>query len=145
MQKGRSNLPRKLFIETSAFIRFFTRDDPKKSAEVRHVLEVVEVGSVKPYTSNVVILEIVFVLTRLYGFTREEVVSAAHTVLNMRNMTLVEKTNTEEALRLWRLHGIKYGDCLIATQVPHNVPLVTYDKDFKKFPELAVVTPDEIS
>jgi len=29
-------------------------------------------------------------------------------------------------------YKVKYGDCLIATQIPKGVTLVSYDKDFDK-------------
>ena len=145
MRTARNKSVRKVFIETSIFIRFFTKDDPDKAASVRTLLERIEAGSLKPYTSNIVILEIVFVLSRLYGFARADVMRAIQTILDLRNLTLIEKTNTQGALKLWRTHAIKYGDCLIASQIPHGISVVTYDSDFAKFSGLAALTPEEIA
>ena len=143
MRMARNKSVHKVFIETSVFIRFFTKDDPDKAASVRTLLERIEAGALKPYTSNIVILEIVFVLSRLYGFARTEVMRAIQTILDLRNLTLVEKTNTPGAFSLWRTGAIKYGDCLIASKVPHGVSLVTYDSDFGKFSGLTARTPKE--
>ena len=144
MSKERSSSSRRVFIETSVFIRFFTRDDPDKAAAVRSLLELIETGAIRPYTSNIVVLEIIFVLTRLYGFARSEVMHAIQTILDLRNLTLIEKANTHQALADWRTHNTKYGDCLIASQVPHGVVIATYDADFLRFSSLKALTPDEI-
>lgn len=62
----------------------------------------------------------------------------------MRQLTLIETTNTKTALGLLKKYRIKYGDCLIATQVPPKAILVTYDEDFAKIPGLKSQKPDEI-
>lgn len=134
----------KAFIETSIFIRFFAKDDEKKYEECVKLFNFIKEGKLTPYVSNIVILEILFVLTRLYKFTRSEVAKDLRRILLLRNITLIEKTNSKEALFLWEKHNIKYGDCLIATQIPKNTTIVTYDADFSKISSLSSKTPGEI-
>lgn len=135
----------KTFIETSIFIRFFTKDDAKKYGECANLFGLVEEGKLVPYISNIVLQEILFVLTRLYKFSKSEVTKDLRKILNLRNITLIEKTDSREALSFWEKHNIKYGDCLIATQVPKGVTLVSYDADFFKLPFLSVATPSKVS
>lgn len=143
MARKRNNA-QKIFIETSVFIRFLTHDDPVKYEHCKLLFEQVEAGTLRPYVSNVVILEIVFVLTRLYKFEHDVVHEAIQKLLTLRNITVIEKTNTNQALQYWNSHNIKYGDCLIASQVPTGVTLVTYDSDFEKFLNIEIVTPDKL-
>lgn len=134
----------KVFIDTSIFVRFFTHDLPDKVNECERIFEVIKDGKIKPYISNVVFMELVFVLTRQYKFKKDIVVKVLANLLNLRNLVVIEKTNTRQAIRIYKKNNIKYGDCLIATQVPEGVSIVTYDTDFSKIPFLKSITPAEI-
>lgn len=132
----------KVFLETSVFIRYFTADDKKKFKDCVHLLELIEKGSkIRPYTSNIVILEILFVLTRIYKFSKKEILEAIQKILDLRNLTLIEKTSTREATATFQRLNIKFSDCLIATQVPKDTKIVTYDTDFSKIERIHLATP----
>lgn len=134
----------KVFIETSIFIRFFTEDDPKKAKDCTALFELIESGNLQSYSSNVVIMEVLYVLSKIYKFPKKQVLKDLRTVLNLRNLTFIEKTNTMKALEVFEKFSIKFGDCLIATQIPEKLKIVTYDTDFKKIKGLDSVTPAEI-
>lgn len=135
---------KKVFLETSLFIRYLTHDDEEKYRECTLFLARIESGELTPYLSNIVILEIIFVLTRVYKFSKQRVFDAIGKILKIRNLTLIEKTDTRIAMRLFDDFNIKYTDCLIATQIPKGIVLVTYDADFRKIPSLSVKTAGEI-
>ena len=134
-------MKRKVFIETSVFIRFLTQDDLDKFAHCVRLFELISEGKIIPYSSNVVIMEIIFILARHYSFPKKQVLDVIESLLRLRNLTLIEKTNTQIAIKLFSKHMIKYGDCLIASQVPAKMTLLTYDADFTKLPSLSVSTP----
>ena len=134
----------KVFIETSIFIRYFTQDDKEKYHDCAHLLEIVESGKLRPYISNIVVLEIVFVLTRIYKFSQLQVIHTIEEILQLRNLTVIEETDSRKALKLLKETNIKYTDCLIAIQVPSGAKLVTYDADFGGIPHLSVSTPKEL-
>ena len=132
----------KIFLETSFFIRYFTADDKKKLGDCIKLLETIErAGKFRPYTSNIIILEILFVLTRIYKFSKKEVLGAIKRVITIRNLTLIEKSDTERALSLYKKLNIKYADCLIATQIPKDAKIVTYDTDFSKIKNILPIQP----
>lgn len=131
----------KVFIDTSVFIRFLTQDDKQKAQDCEHLFELVEQGKLRPYISNIVILEIQFVLTRLYNFPKNKVLVDIGNLLALRNLTLVEKTDTKKALSLHKRYNIKYPDCLISTQVSKDTKTVTYDEDFSKIPGIFSAKP----
>ena len=135
----------KAFIDTSVFIRFLTRDDQQKFNDCVRFFELVEEGKIRPYTSNIVILEIQFVLVKLYNFPKDKVLLDIEKLLSLRNLTLIDKTDTIKALALYKKHNIKFADCLIATQVPTSTKLVTYDEEFSKVPMILVATPANFS
>lgn len=137
-------MKRKVFIETSVFIRFLTRDDPDKFAHCMKLFELVSEGKMVPYSSNVVIMEIIFILARHYNFPKKQVLGAVASLMKLRNLTLIEKTETQIALKIFSKYKIKYGDCLIASQIPYKIPLVTYDSDFTKIPALKTFSPVDL-
>ncbi len=133
----------KVFIETSVFIRFFTQDDKQKSEDTLRLFKLIENGKLRPYTSNIVILEIQFVLIKVYKFNKNKVLKAIENLLNLRNLTLIEKTNTKIALGIYKKLNIKYADCLIATQVQKDVKIVTYDEEFSKIIGISTTQPTD--
>lgn len=101
-------------------------------------------GKIVPYTSNIVLLEIVFILTRQYKFPKNDVRKDLEKLINLRNLTLIETADTKDAVRLFGNTNIKFSDCYISTQIPTGVTLVTYDKDFKKISSISAKTPAEV-
>ena len=136
----------KIFLDTSIFIRYFTADDEKKFRDCVKLLKTIEKeGKIRPYTSNIVMLEVLFVLTRVYKFSKKDELDGVQKILNLRNLTLIDKTDTERALKLYKKHNIKYADCLIASQLPSGIKLITYDEEFSKLKALSVSTPTEVA
>ncbi len=131
----------KLFFDTNIFIRFLTRDDEQLYTGCVRIMEYVQMGKIIPYTSNIVILELFFLLTRQYKLPHQEVLDDIQKLLTLRNLTLVEKSDTKKALTLVANHTIKFADCLIATQIPASTRLLTYDRDFEKLPDIDTITP----
>lgn len=134
----------KVFIDTNIFIRFIIKDDTKKLEDCSRLFERIEEGKIRPYTSNIVILEIQFVLIKIYKFSKNQALEDINTLLSLRNLTIIDKTNTKIALDLYRKNNIKYVDCLIATQIPKGTKLVTYDEEFSKL-KIAISTPTDFS
>lgn len=135
---------KRIFLDTNVFVRVLTRDDEGKFKDCLKIFKQIKEGKVKPYTSNVVILEIVFVLLKLYKFSKIKVFSAIRSLLQIRNLVLVEKTDSKKALLLFKKLNIKYSDCLISTQLSRGVVLVTYDRDFSKISNLPILDPSQI-
>ncbi len=134
----------KIFLDTNIFIRFLTRDNEKMFDECRKLFEFIRMGKIVPYTSNIVLLEIVFILTRQYKFPKNDVRKDLEKLINLRNLTLIETADTKDAVRLFGNTNIKFSDCYISTQIPTGVTLVTYDKDFKKISSISAKTPAEV-
>ena len=135
---------KKIFIDTSVFIRFLTKDNPKKYEDCLLLLQLVSEGKIKPYISNIVIMELIFILDRHYNFPKSKVTDAIARLYLLRNLTVIEKTNTKIALGLYQKFNIKYGDCLIASQVKKGIILISYDEEFDKITNLSVRVPEDV-
>lgn len=133
---------KKLFLDTNIFLRFFLRDDENQYQDVCRLFAKIEEGNFKPYTSSIVFLELNYVVRNIYKLPIEEVLDYITAVRKMRGMTVIDKTDTDKAINLYKKYKIKLGDCFIATQLPKEAILLSYDTDFKKVKEIKSQTPD---
>ena len=130
---------KKLFLDTNIWLRFILEDN-EQAKDCRELIAQVEAGKWRVYTSTIVMLEINYVLSSVYKIKRSEVLRDLEAILKTRNLTLIEKTDFNQALKFCRQFGVKLSDCLIAAQLPKKMILVSYDQDFKKLP-ITVKTP----
>lgn len=135
---------KKVFLDTNVFLRFFISTDSQKHDKSKELISYIEKGLVRAYTSNVVFLECYYVLVSFYKTPRDKVFEIFTRISGMRNITILEQTDTRQAIALWNQTGVKFTDCLIATQVGKGITLVTYDREFRKLPGLAVAEPEEV-
>lgn len=133
----------KIFLDSNIFLRAFLQDNDQSSS-VKQLLEVIEEGRFSPYTSSIVLIEISFVLSRTYKKTREEIIDYLESILETRNITILEETDSPLALMYYKKSGIKFSDCLIASQVSQEMILITFDRDFSKIKGFTTKTPAEI-
>lgn len=133
----------KIFIDTNILVYLLIKDQPKKQKECKKLLEIIEVGKIKPYSSDIVFMELVYVLVKHYKQSQKTIAKTLLKLSEIRNLTLIEKTDVKKALLAFEKHSIKFGDCLISTQIPPDSTLITFDKDFKKFPNVISMTPEE--
>ncbi len=132
------------FFDTNIWIRYFVGNDTAKAALCKKLLTDIENGKIRPYLSSIVLLEVYWVLTSVYKFPKQKVIAAIEIVLSIRGLVIVETSEFRRAFSLHQKTGVKLADCLIATQVGKGITLVTYDREFRKIPRLAVAEPAEV-
>jgi len=135
---------KKIFLDTNIWLRFLVADQKKQYEACKKLISLNEEGKLRIYTSTIVLLEIIYTLTSFYRVKKESVISDIKAILASRNLTLIEKTNFQKAWRFYQKYNIKLADCLIASQLPENVILCTYDREFKKIKSITNLTPEEI-
>lgn len=131
----------KLFFDTNIFLRFFITESPRFNQECIQLIDFVKRGVIAPYTSNVVLLEFQCVLLKTYKQPKQTIIRDINSILDLRNLHLIENTDFKKAIKYYQNHNVKFGDCLIATQIPPNCHLCTYDEDFRKISSLSIITP----
>lgn len=134
---------KKLFLDTNIWLRFFLRDN-EQAKDCSELLNHVELGNLTPYISSIILLEINYVLTFTYKYPGSKSYKYLEGILKTRGLTVIEKTNSANAMKNYKSHKIKFTDCLIASQIPKDMVLITYDQEFKKIPGLSVQTPAQI-
>ncbi|MDZ7586574.1 MAG: PIN domain-containing protein [Patescibacteria group bacterium] len=133
---------KKLFLDTNVWLRFIL-EDSEQANDCRELITQIEAGKWRVYTSTIVMLEINYVLNSVYKIKIGQALGDLEAILKIRNLTLIEKTDFRKALKFYKQTKIKLTDCLIAAQLPPEMILVSYDRDFQKFP-VRVKRPDEL-
>src|SRR5574340_550335 len=90
-----------VFVDTNVFLRFFVRDVESFYQKAKELFEKAEKGVVKLETSDMVIAEIVWVLESYYGFTKAEIKEVIDTILETRNIKVVNHSRVKEAVNLY--------------------------------------------
>lgn len=134
---------KRFFIDTSVFLRFLLNDDSKKYEDCTKIFSYIGSGKIMPYISTTVISEILYVLIKTYKFDKKLVLEDINKILKLRNLVVKEKTKLSKALSIFEKNSIKFGDCLIITEIPKGVSLLTYDGEYKKVKTIKSFTPTE--
>lgn len=133
-----------IFLDTNVLLRYFVGDEEEQFRQCKKIFEMIASGVIRSYISALVLLEVSYVLHSVYGVARNVIAKDIETILGIRNVVLVDETRFRHAFALHQKTGVKLSDCLIATQVPKGVVLVTYDRDFFKLSGLSVKSPRDI-
>ena len=134
----------RIFLDTNIFLRFLIPEDKTTFQHCQLIFEKAKSGSFIPFISDIVLQEIIYVLKTTYKFPREKIINTIKKISQIRNIVIVEKTDISQALDIYYKYNIKFGDCLIATQIPKGATLCSYDKDFSTLPFLSVAPPSKI-
>lgn len=100
-------------LDTNVLVRYFTEDDPKQSKLAREVFERRLSKATPGYISTVVLIEMVWVLTRAYSSPREIVADIIDGLLTSPVIAFENKVQVRKALAEYRSTAADFGDCLI--------------------------------
>lgn len=133
----------KIFLDSNIFLRLFLRDDEDHYQQTIRLFSLINEGTVQPYTSTIVALEVNYVLKSFYRLSLEKTLHYIDQMRSVRNITLIEITDFEKALQWYKHYKIKFSDCLIASQLRRDITLVTFDEEVKKIKGITVFSPQE--
>ncbi len=137
----------KIFIDTNIFLRVLVEDDAECLRECSRFLEAVgNESKFRLYISNVVVLEIGWVLKRFYNFPKKRVIAALRAVEDIKNLRMVNECDFVRGLDIFEKHKVKLGDAMIAASdvvQKEKAIIVSYDRDFDKIKGVKKMTPKE--
>lgn len=134
----------KIFLDTNFWVRFYLEDTQEQLAVCRDLISQVEEGSFQTYTSSIVFLELSYVFKSVYKLPFSKIVEILESIFTLRGIIIIDKTDINKALRFYKKYKIKFTDCLIASQLPKNTILVSFDEELVKIKEAIVKKPQEI-
>lgn len=116
-------------LDTNVLVRFLTGDDPDQQADASALLE--RLTPAEPgFVAREVVLELVWVLRRGYGLSRQRVAEILVELLETRGLLFEEAADVAHAAAAYARGGPEFADRMIlgaATRVG-AVPLYTMDR-----------------
>lgn len=134
----------KAFIDTNILLRLLVRDDETQHIACVNLLREARQRGIVLYLLPVAVLEIVWVLEKVYRYPRPRIREIVEAVLNTPELKIEKEDVFRRALALYEARSIKFADALMAYWGLDAglTTIYTFDeKDFKKIDGLEVRKP----
>jgi predicted nucleic-acid-binding protein len=130
-----------IYADTNMFIRFFTSHPEDQSEKANRFFIKVSLKEAQLFVCDIVISETVYVLEKVYKVNRNEIYEKIHSILNMENIIIENKSIIVNALNYYKDKNINFNDAYLASHaIKNNINKVfTFDNDFKKIEEIKIV------
>lgn len=117
-------------LDTNVLVRYLAQDDPVQSARATRLVERELSEHAPGYVGSIVLVELCWVLKRLYAATPAEVRGTVRDLLDARQLVVEQRTVVGEALARADHGGGDLVDALIAAGAASSgcTRIVTFDK-----------------
>lgn len=123
-------------VDTNVLARLILQDDVEQHAKAHQLFvdHASQVASI--WVSDVVLAELVWVLTRAAGHGRAEVVTVLAALMGNATVQLESLPAVREATRRYEAGPADFADCLLAVQASGQGAerLVTFDRKMRNLP-----------
>ena len=128
MKKTTLNLP-----DTNVIIRYLIKDDLNQYAVAEAFFTQVLNGATKAVILEGVLVECVYILTKIYKVPREEAAVRLADLLLYKGMQNRDREELLVALSLFAEKNLDIVDCLLCAKARKNAAILfTFDEDLKK-------------
>ncbi len=137
-----------IVVDANLFLRFITRPqpgaEPRLFATADALFTAAGAGELEYTTSDAIVAEVVWVLTKTYKFPREAVRRPMRSLLNLPGCRMPMKNLCVDALDAWAANPkLSFIDALIARMAENGGhELATLDDDLASFTSAPVWQPD---
>ena len=90
-----------LVLDTNALLHFLLDDIPSQTKEVKRKIELAKEGKIKLFVPQIVIFEIVFALTKEYGYKIEEVAEVLRKIFINKDLQVQDGDIFEQAIKIF--------------------------------------------
>jgi predicted nucleic-acid-binding protein len=131
-------------LDTNVVLRFLLADDGQQSPQTRELFVWAETrGGVLQFPAAA-LAEAAWVLRSYYKIERVEIARRLRGVL--LHPGVISEPVLLAALDLYEQHAVDFLDCMLAaeTHAQSDTCLITFDRDYSKFPGLKWATPAQV-
>jgi len=132
------------FIDTSAILRMLVQDDGLKAKAVENLIRTASEKGLVLYVIPITILEIVWVLEKVYKYPKKAVRELAEAIINTPQLKVELAGVFLNALKVYEEKNVKFADAVMAFWGMEKGITNTYtydEKDFKRIDGLTVLKP----
>ena len=116
-------------LDTNVLVRYLVNDDARQAAAARVLLA--ELTSERPgFVCREVVVELVWVLQRAYGFSRDQIARVLEELVATRELAFEAGDDVGRAAFMYRQGGAGFSDLMIAAAAKRTgaYPLYTFDR-----------------
>jgi len=133
---------KRLLLDANVLIRFLRADHKAHFERARGLFEQAEQGAVRLVLLDAVLAEVVFVLTSVYDARRGDVAHALRPFLYHGGIECPGGRVLDDALGRFASKNVDFLDAYLAAQSRAlDVPVSSFDRDFRKFNDIRVEAP----
>jgi predicted nucleic acid-binding protein len=133
------------FIDTNIFIRFLTKDEPKKAEKCFQLFKKTKTKQIALTTTESVLSEVVYILSskKLYNLSHSKIQNLLIPIINIQGFKIKFKKTFLQALDIYSKNKIDFEDALTVAHMQLNKikEIYSYDKDFNKFSKIKRIEP----
>jgi predicted nucleic acid-binding protein len=127
-------------VDTNLIVRYLVQDHEKHAKAAGKLFDACDRGDVVIVVLPAVLAECVFVLESFYERPRGDIASALGRLISSPGVEIDAAIHLD-ALDRYRKTKVHFVDCLIAaTAATENLPVASFDQDFRKFTDVRVET-----
>jgi len=128
-------------LDTNILLRHLLGDDRLQSPPATRLIEGAPQGSL--YLPATIIAELTWALKWRWRAPRVSIREALHRLLE--NQSIEVHPITRQAVARYAVTNVDFADCLLAARAAEtDATVATYDRDFRKFSDIAARTPSEL-
>ena len=128
-------------LDTNVLVRFLVQDDVDQAKIAGKIID--QLTDAAPgFIGREVVVELVWVLERAYGYERTDIATALDGLLSARELLLEDADDIGPALELYRNEGFGFADLMIAAAArgAGAVELVTFDRKAARLPGVRLLS-----
>ena len=126
-------------VDTNLIVRYLVQDHEKHAKAAGRLFDACDRGDVVIVVLPGVLAECVFVLESFYEHPRGHIVAALGSLIASPGVEISSVEIHLDALHRYQKTKVHFVDCLIAaTAATENMPVASFDKDFRKFTDVRV-------
>lgn len=124
---------REYFVDTNIFLRFLLADNKKQYLLAKKLFQKAEDGKISLWTTDIVILEIIWTLKSFYQLKPQEIQHSITSLAALKNLKIENKNLILEALDVFVSKNVDFADAynfLLAQKTKKKI--LSFDQDFDK-------------
>jgi predicted nucleic-acid-binding protein len=121
-------------LDTNVLLRFLTEDDPKQAPIAQEWIRAAMKKDEKIFLTGTVLCEMVWVLSRSYKFSKEELLEVLEELMSTTHIDVEEHETTWDAIHDYAFSDADFADCLIRRKslAAGCSKLLTFDEKLSK-------------
>lgn len=119
--------------DANVWLRYLLNDIPQQADTAEIYLKQAKEGKISLIVSFIVIIELVFTLTKFYRWERQEVVHKLIELIEVPQLKIEKREALIKAMQLYSEQNISFVDAILVTEAQLNkYELLTFDKKLQQ-------------